>query len=158
MFDKTIDKLEKEMMELNRLLTVEIPKELNVAAALGDLSENAEYDAAKEKKRITESRISQIQGRIRDIKNIDISKISKTNIGLGSIVSLEDVDSGDEVTYELVVADQVDIDAGKISIQAPIGRALMGKSEDDEVKVVFPAGKKEFLVNKVVTIHDRKSL
>ncbi len=155
MFEKTIIKLEAELKELDRQLRVEIPKEIGTAAALGDLSENAEYHAAKERKRNTEGRISKLQGRIRDLKSIDLSKVSKTGVGLGSIVTLEDVNSGAEVTYELVMADQVDIDSGRISLQAPIGRALMGKVEDDDVLVNLPAGKKEYTINKVVTLHER---
>jgi len=156
MFKKTIEKLDEQLMELQRQLKVDIPRELQKAAAHGDLSENAEYDAAKERKRMTESRLSQIGGRIRMLKSIDLEKVSKDRVGLGSIVTLEDLDSGDEVTYELVLADEVDVDAGKISIQAPIGRALMGKQADDDVSVVMPAGKKEFVVLKVITIHERE--
>jgi len=155
MFKKTLEKLEEELMELQRQLKVDIPRELQKAAAHGDLSENAEYDAAKERKRMTESRLSQIGGRIRLLKSIDLAKVSRDRAGLGSIVTLEDIDNGDEITYELVLADEVDVDAGKISIQAPIGRALMGKQVDDDVSVVMPSGKKEFIVLKLVTIHER---
>ena len=156
MFKKTIEKLDKELMELNRQLKVDIPRELQKAAAHGDLSENAEYDAARERKRLTEVRLSQIGGRIRLLKGIDLDKVQKDKAGLGSVVTLEDLDSGNEITYELVLADEVDVDSGKISIQAPIGRALMGKQVDDDVAVVMPAGKKEFIVLKLVTIHERK--
>ena len=143
-------------MKLQRELKVDIPRELQKAAAYGDLSENAEYDAARERKRLTESRLSQIGGRVRMLKGIDLAKVPKDRAGLGSILTLEDLDSGNEITYELVLADDVDIDAGKISMQAPIGRALMGKQVDDDVSVVMPAGKKEFAVLKLVTIHERK--
>ncbi len=155
MFRETIDRLEEELKELQRRLTVDIPKELNTAAALGDLSENAEYHAAKDKKKMTESRLSLLKSRIRDLKNIDFTKISKTRAGLGSLVTIEDLDTGEEKTWQLVLADDVDVEAGRISLQAPIGRALMGREEDDEVSVVLPAGKKNFLINRVVTIHER---
>ena len=156
MFRKTIDRLDAELMELQRQLKVDIPRELQKAAAHGDLSENAEYDAARERKRMTEVRLSQIGGRIRQLKSIDPAKIATDCAGLGSIVMLEDLDSGTEITYELVFADEVDAEVGKISVQAPIGRALMGKQVDDDVSVVLPAGKKEFIVLKVTTIHERK--
>ncbi len=156
MFKKTLEKLDAKLMELQHQLKVDIPRELQKAAAHGDLSENAEYDAAKERKRMTESRLSQIGGRIRLLKSIDLDKVPRDRAGLGSIVTLEDLDSGSEITYELMLADEVDVDAGKISIQAPIGRALMGKQVDDDVSVVMPAGKKEFIVLKLVTIHERK--
>ena len=155
MFKKTIERLDKEMMKLQRELKVDIPRELQKAAAYGDLSENAEYDAAKERKRLTEARLSQIGGRVRLLKGIDLEKVPKDRAGLGSILTLEDLDSGKEITYELVLADDVDVDVGKISMLAPIGRALMGKQVDDDVSVVMPAGKKEFAVLKIVTIHER---
>jgi transcription elongation factor GreA len=156
MFEKTIEKLDEELMELQRQLKVDIPRDLQKAAAHGDLSENAEYDAAKERKRLTEVRVSQIGGRIRVLKSIDLDKVPKDSAGLGSIVTLEDLESGKEITYELVLADEVDAEAGKISIQAPIGRALMGKRVDDDVSVVLPAGKKEFIILKLTTIHERQ--
>jgi transcription elongation factor GreA len=155
MFKKTLDRLEAELKELQRRLTVDIPKELNTAAALGDLSENAEYHAAKDKKKITETRLSLLKSRIRELTSIDLSKVSKTKSGLGSLVTVEDLNTGEEKTWELVLADSVDVEAGRISLQAPIGRALMGREKDDEVSVVLPAGKKEFIINRIVTIHER---
>lgn len=156
MFKNTIEKLEQEMAEIKRQLAVEIPNEINRAAALGDLKENAEYHAAREKKRNLENRGSQISNRIRFMMSIDLEKISKDSAGLGSLVTLEDLNTGKKVTYELVVADLVDVNAGKISIQAPIGKGMMGKKAGDEFAVEFPAGKKEYLVEKVLTIHNRE--
>jgi transcription elongation factor GreA len=154
-FKETITKLEAEMAEIKRQLAVEIPNEINRAAALGDLKENAEYHAAREKKRNLESRGSQISGRIRFMMSIDLDKISKDSAGLGSLVTLEDLDTGKEINYELVVADLVDIASGKISVAAPIGKGLLGKKAGDEVSIILPAGKKEYLIKKLVTIHQR---
>lgn len=156
MFKNSIDKLEKEMADIKRQLAVEIPNEINRAAALGDLKENAEYHAAREKKRNLETRGSQISNRIRFMMSIDLDKISKDSAGLGSLVTLEDLNTGKKITYELVVADLVDVSAGKISIQAPIGKGMMGKKAGDEFTVVLPAGKKEYIIEKVVTIHNRE--
>jgi len=155
-FKNSIDKLEKEMADIKRQLAVEIPNEINRAAALGDLKENAEYHAAREKKRNLETRGSQISNRIRFMMSIDLDKISKDSAGLGSLVTLEDLNTGKKITYELVVADLVDVSAGKISIQAPIGKGMMGKKAGDEFTVVLPAGKKEYIIEKVVTIHNRE--
>jgi transcription elongation factor GreA len=155
-FKDTIQKLENEMADIKRQLAVEIPNEINRAAALGDLKENAEYHAAREKKRNLESRGSQISNRIRFLMSIDLDKISKDTIGLGSLVTLEDLDTGKKVTYELLVADLVDVNAGKISIQAPIGKGMLGKKVGEEFSVVLPAGKKEYIIEKVVTIHNRE--
>ncbi|GMT43029.1 MAG: transcription elongation factor GreA [bacterium] len=158
MFKKTIEKLEEELKELWHQLKVVIPRDLQRAAAHGDLSENAEYDEARERKRFTESRVSQLTGRIRDLKGIDIDKIPADRVGLGSIVTLEDLGTGNEITYELALADDVDVDSGKISLKAPIGRALMGRNIDDEVSVALPAGKKEYLIINLKTLHQRDSL
>ncbi len=155
MFKDTIDKLEKEMSQIKRMLAVEIPNEINRAAALGDLKENAEYHAAREKKRNLESRGAQIVERIRFMRSIDLSKISPDSVGLGSLVTLEDLDTGKEICYELVVADLVDVNAGRISIAAPIGKAMMGKRAGDEFVVALPSGKKEYIIKKLVTIHNR---
>jgi transcription elongation factor GreA len=144
------------MADIKRQLAVEIPNEINRAAALGDLKENAEYHAAREKKRNLETRGSQISNRIRFMMSIDLDKISKDSAGLGSLVTLEDLNTGKKITYELVVADLVDVSAGKISIQAPIGKGMMGKKAGDEFTVVLPAGKKEYIIEKVVTIHNRE--
>jgi transcription elongation factor GreA len=156
MFKESIEKLEAEMAQIKRLLASEIPNEINRAAALGDLKENAEYHAAREKKRNLESRGAQIVERIRFMRSIDLTKISPDSAGLGSVVTLEDLNTGKEITYELVVADLVDVNAGKISLQAPIGKTMLGKKEGDEFVVVLPSGKKEYIIKKLVTIHNRK--
>ncbi|MFV1950452.1 MAG: GreA/GreB family elongation factor [Nitrospinota bacterium] len=155
-FNKTLEKLEEEFNDLKYQLNVVIPKDLRNAAEWGDLKENAEYAAAKDRKYLTESRLAQISERIRILRSIDINEIPKEGVGLGSIVTLEDTDNGRKVTYELTLSDNVDVDAGKISIQAPIGRALISKKVNDEVTVVLPAGKKEYLIVKLTTIHQRE--
>jgi len=156
MFKESIEKLEAEMAQIKRMLASEIPNEINRAAALGDLKENAEYHAAREKKRNMESRGAQIVERIRFMRSIDLTRISPDSAGLGSVVTLEDLNTGKEITYELVVADLVDVNAGKISLQAPIGKTMLGKKEGDEFVVVLPSGKKEYIIKKLVTIHNRK--
>lgn len=156
MFDEAIKKLEEELTEIKKALARDIPNEINKAAQLGDFKENAEYHAAREKKRNFESRGAQIVERIKAMRSIDVTKIARDVAGLFSIVTLEDLNSGQTVTYELVVADLVDVPNGKISIAAPIGRAIMGKRVDDEFKVVLPSGPKEYMITKLQTIHDRK--
>ncbi len=155
MFDEAIKKLEAEMTDIKKALAQEIPNEINRAAALGDLKENAEYHAAREKKRNFEARGAQIVERIKTMRSIDLTKIARDAAGLFSVVTLEDLNSGQMVTYELVVADLVDVPNGKISIAAPIGKAIMGKKVDDEFKVVLPSGPKEYMIIKLQTIHDR---
>lgn len=155
MFDEAIKKLEAELTEIKKALARDIPNEINKAAQLGDFKENAEYHAAREKKRNFEARGAQIVERIKAMRSIDLTKIPRDVAGLFSVVTMEDLNSGQTVTYELVVADLVDVPNGKISIAAPIGKAIMGKRVDDEFKVVLPAGPKEYMITKLQTIHER---
>lgn len=130
--------------ELKRLKTVERPKIIDAVAearAHGDLKENAEYHAAREQQSFTEGRIAELEGIISNSQVIDVTKL---NVGdkvvFGATVVLEEEQSGDHVTYQIVGDAEADIDAGKISISSPIARALIGKSEDDEVDVQAPGG------------------
>ncbi len=149
-----VKKLEDELELLNRELLVEIPKELKKAADYGDLSENAEYDAAKQRKQFVESRMGQLQKRISEILSVNIKAIPKDRVGLGSKVKLENVDSGEIVEYTFVFPEEVDPEIGKISLASPVGKSLVGKREDDEVVIVTPSGRREYCIEQLVTIHD----
>jgi transcription elongation factor GreA len=150
-----LDKLDKELEGSQRELQVDIPKAILTAREHGDLSENAEFKAAKERQMFLESRISLLQKRISDIMAINVNQIPKDRSGLGSTLKLKDFDSDKETQYELVFPEEVDPDIGKISTASPIGRAMVGKQEGDDIIVALPDGKKEFEVLKVVTIHDK---
>jgi len=150
-----IDKLEKELKETRRELEVEIPKALKTATDMGDLSENAEYKAAKERQMFLESRVSQLQKRISDVVSIDINRIPKDRSGLGSKLLLKDLDSGNEKTFELVFPEEVNPDHGKISLASPLGKALLGKMEGDEVQLRLDGGDQEYEVVNLTTIHDK---
>ncbi|MGP0566375.1 GreA/GreB family elongation factor [Nitrospina sp. 32_T5] len=149
-----IDKLEKDLMESKRELEVDIPKALKVATDMGDLSENAEYKAAKERQMFLESRVSQLQKRISDIVSIDINRIPKDRSGLGSTLLLKDLDSGEEKTFNLVFPEEVNPEEGRISLASPLGKALLGKTEGDDVELKFGGKQQEFEVLQVTTIHD----
>ncbi|MDH5476927.1 MAG: transcription elongation factor GreA [Nitrospinota bacterium] len=149
-----VKKLEEELEKLSRELRVELPKELQKAAAYGDLSENAEYDAAKQRKQFVESRISQLQKRISEITSINLKAIPQGKVGLGSRLLLSDLDSGDEIVYTFVFPEEVDPEKGKISLASPIGKSLMGKEEGDEVTVVTPKGRRNFEIMELKTYHD----
>ncbi|MBF0170335.1 MAG: transcription elongation factor GreA [Nitrospinae bacterium] len=151
-----IRKLEAELEELNHELRITLPAELKRAADYGDLSENAEYDAAKERKRMVESRISILQKRISEILSININAIPTDRVGLGSTVTLEDLDSGDEVIYHFVFSEEVDPEKGKISLASPIGKGMVGRSVGDEITVTTPKGVRKFEVVELVTYHDKK--
>ena len=149
-----VDKLDNDLKESQRELQVDIPKAILTAREHGDLSENAEFKAAKERQMFLEARISLLQKRTSDIMAINVNQISKDRSGLGSTLKLKNVDSGKETQYHLVFPEEVNPDEGKLSPASPIGRSLMGKQEGDEITVSLPDGKVEFEVLKVTTIHD----
>ena len=147
-------KLEDEIAILEHELRSELPKEIRKARAHGDLSENAEYHAAKERQRLVEARLSQLTSRLREVSMIDFSKIPRDRVGLGSKVVLFDVDKEEEVRYELVTSEEADFSKGLISTTSPIGRALLGKQIGDSVTVRSPGGLREFEVVELTTIHE----
>ncbi len=149
-----LDKLEKDLEESQRELQVDIPKTILTAREHGDLSENAEFKAAKERQMFLESRISLLQKRVSDIMSININQIPKDRSSLGSTLKLKDMDSGKETQYHLVFPEEVNPDERKISTASPVGRAMVGKQEGDEISVSLPDGKMEFEVLEVITIHD----
>ncbi|MBI5892818.1 MAG: GreA/GreB family elongation factor [Deltaproteobacteria bacterium] len=120
-----VTQLEEELKETEKELRIEIPKELRKAAAHGDLRENSEYSAAKERQSFLQARVTQLHSRISALSNLKLDSIPKDKIGFGSKIFLEDVNSGNEVVYELVTPEEVDPKNGKISIASPIGRALL---------------------------------
>jgi len=147
-------KLQDELRQLEAELRTEIPQELKKAVAMGDLSENAEYEAARNRQDYVRARIAGLRKRLGDISMIDVSRLPHDRIGYGSTVVLYDLDSGDELTYRLVMAEDSDIAQNKISTTSPIGRGLMGRAEGDETEITTPNGKRRFEVVKLKTIHD----
>jgi transcription elongation factor GreA len=152
-----IGRLKKELADLKHELTVKLPKELATAAAHGDLSENAEYDAAKHRQDFVRSRLAQLEGRIRELSMYTIASIPRGIVAYGSRVTVTDVDSGDETLYRIVFPEEVDAAKGHISLSSPIGRALMSKSEGDEVEVQTPSGKRTYQILQLITLHEQAS-
>ncbi|HKM99700.1 MAG TPA: GreA/GreB family elongation factor [Candidatus Binataceae bacterium] len=148
-----IKRLKKEREALKRELTVELPKELERARAHGDLSENAEWAMAKQRQEFLRARVSNMEVRIAELTTIDLESIPHDTVGLGSRVRLEDLDEGGEIEYEIVVPEEVDGAQHRISLSSPLGRALIGKTKDDDIEVVTPKGKRAYLVRKLITIH-----
>jgi len=136
--------------ELHKLKTVERPGVITAIAearAQGDLSENADYDAAKERQGFIEGRIAEIEGKLSIAKVIDPSTLDAGGkVVFGSTVDLEDEDTGTSVTYQIVGEDEADLKLGRINISSPIARALIGKEEGDSVEVVAPGGTKHYEV------------
>ncbi len=151
---RLIKRFEDEIAVLDRELTHELPKEIQRARELGDLRENAEYAAAKERQRFVESRISMLRKRVSEIQLLNMDKIPSDRAGFGSRLTL--VENGREFSYELVMPEDADPDKGLISVASPIGRALVGKEEGDEVQVTTPAGKRTFEIVRMQTIHDEE--
>lgn len=151
-------KIQEELRQLETELRTEIPQDLKIAVAMGDLSENAEYTAARNRQDYVRARIGNLRKRLSDLSMIDITRLPTDRIGYGSTVLLYDVDSGEEVTYKLVMAEDADIAQHKISTSSPVGRGLMGRNEGDEVEITTPAGKRRFEVIKLKTIHDSEDL
>ena len=148
-------KLEKEIKALEYELHNELPKEIQRARELGDLSENAEYSAAKERQDLVRARLGQLQKRLADLSMIDFTKIARDASGLGSTVTVHDVNNGVEIEYHLVTSEESDVPNGKISTTSPIGRGLMGKKVGDFAEIKTPNGEKEFEILKLKTIHDQ---
>src|SRR5215470_15106104 len=147
-------KLQDEIATLDYELHVELPKEILKARAHGDLSENAEYHAAKERQGFVNARLGQLRKRLADMAMIDMTKIPRDKVGLGSTVVVLDTKRDEEVTYNLVTSEEADAANGKISTTSPIGRALLGKEVGDVAKVQSPGGMKELEILKLTTIHD----
>lgn len=147
-------KLQEEIRLLEYELRSELPKEIRRAREHGDLSENAEYHAAKERQRLVESQLSQLQARLREFSMIDLEKIPKDRVGLGSKVVVYDAGKDEEITYHLVTSEEADVTNGKISTSSPIGKALLGREVGDAAKVRSPNGVRELEIVKLTTIHD----
>ncbi|HYN07649.1 MAG TPA: transcription elongation factor GreA [Vicinamibacterales bacterium] len=149
---RLIKRFEDEISLLDRELTQELPKEIKRARELGDLRENAEYHAAKERQRFVETRISMLRQRVAEIQLMNLDKIATDRAGYGSKLTLRE--NGRQFVYELVMPEDADPDRGLISVASPVGRALVGKEEGDDVSAPTPAGVRHFDILKLVTIHD----
>lgn len=147
-------KLQDEIATLEYELRNELPREILKARAHGDLSENAEYHAAKERQGFVNARLNHLKQRLADMSMIDFSKIPHDRVGLGSRVVLLDVDKGEKITYNLVTSEEADAANGKISTTSPIGRGLLNKEVGDVVKVQIPGGMREFEILELATIHE----
>ena len=147
-------KLQDEITALEYELRNELPKEILKARAHGDLSENAEYHAAKDRQGFVNARLNQLKKRLADMSMIDFSKIPHDKVGLGSTVVVLDVKRDEEITYNLVTSEEADAPSGKISTTSPIGRALLGKEVGDVARVQSPGGSKELEILKLTTIHE----
>jgi transcription elongation factor GreA len=148
-------KLEGELHALERELNIELPREIKTAVAMGDLRENAEYHAALDRQRFVRARIGQLQLRLSELGTMNMDRIPKDRIGLGTTIVLVDLDLDVEITYELVIPEMADLEKGLVSAASPIGRGLLGHKDGETVVIEVPSGKKRFEILAIKTIHDK---
>jgi transcription elongation factor GreA len=153
MKERVLKRFNDEIAALERELKVELPKEIKRARELGDLRENAEYKAAKDRQDIVNARIAMLKRRMGEISLMNLDRIPHDRAGFGSTVHLRD-EGGDTVVYQLVMPEESDATKGLISTSSPIGRAILNKEAGDEILVTTPAGKRTFELVKLVTIHE----
>jgi transcription elongation factor GreA len=149
-------RLEDEIRKLDRELKVELPREILRAREHGDLRENAEYKAAKDRQSYVDARLAQLHRRLAALNLVNLDRIPRDKVGLGSTVHLKDVATGDAIVYELVTPEETDPAQGRISPSSPIGRCLLGHEEGDSVEVRAPAGTRELEIVRLVTIYDQE--
>ena len=150
--ERILKKFEEEIAQLDKELKTELPREIKRARELGDLRENAEYQAAKERQTFLQARIGMLKKRMADISLINLDKIPQGKVAFGSTVTLRE--QGETVVYQLVMPEDADASKGLISTASPIGRALLGKEVGDEVTAPTPTVQRSFELIKLVTIHD----
>ena len=152
MKERLLKRFEEEVAGLERELKMELPKEIQRARELGDLRENAEYQAAKERQTYVNARIAMLKRRMNEIALMNMDRIPHGKAGFGSTVTLREGDH--ELAYQLVMPEDAEADKGLISTSSPIGRAILNREEGDEVVVTTPNGQRRFEILKLVTIHD----
>src|SRR5215470_17882705 len=147
-------KLEEEIRSLEHGLAHELPQEIKKAAAMGDLSENAEYHMAKQRQELVNARLGQLKRRMSELALVNLSNIPKDRVAFGSRVKVFDNSKDAELEFKLVTSEEADVTKGFISTTSPIGKALMGKKVGDTAVVVTPTGRREMEVLQLTTMHD----
>ena len=146
-------KLQEEIATLEHEFRTELPKEILRARELGDLSENAEYHAAKERQGLVNARLGQLRKRLAELSMIDLQKVPRDRVGFGSTVVVYDIAKTEEMTYRLVASEESDVKNGLISTSSPIGRGLLNTRAGDEVRIVAPGATLQFEIVRLTTIH-----
>ena len=153
MKERILKRFHEEIAALDRELHVDLPKEIQRARELGDLRENAEYKAAKDRQDIVSARITNLKKRVGEIEMLDLNRIPHDRAGFGSTVTLRE-GAGDTLVYQLVMPEESDFEKGLISTSSPIGKAILNKEEGDEINVSTPKGPRTFELVKLTTIHE----
>jgi len=153
MKERILKRFNDEIAALERELKIDLPKEIQRAREHGDLRENAEYKAAKERQEIVNARIAMLKKRVGEISLLNLDRVPRDRAGFGSTVHLRD-ENGDTVVYQLVMPEEANVERGLISTSSPIGRAILNKEAGDEINVTTPNGARTFELVKLITIHD----
>ncbi|MYI07393.1 MAG: transcription elongation factor GreA [Gemmatimonadetes bacterium] len=148
-------RISDEVESLTRELNVELPDRIKKAAELGDLRENSEYKSALERQQFVQARIGHLAWRMSELSKIDVNDIPSDRVGFGSTVRVLNVATDEETTFTIVAGDYIDLDAGHISLDSPIGRGLLGAREGDDVDVTLPAGERRFRVVELTTLPEQ---
>jgi transcription elongation factor GreA len=156
MLSRSRERLEKELGALEREYRVDLPKEIQRAKALGDLRENAEYQAALERQHYVQARIGQVQAQLRTLAMVNLEQIPHDRAALGSTLKVYDTQADKEFTYELVMPEESDFSKGLVSVTSPIGKALTGRRAGDEVTIRIPAGTRSLEIVSLQTLHDKE--
>jgi len=152
MLEQIRSKIEAEIATLMHELSVELPERIKIAREHGDLRENAEFKAAKERQGFVEARLNHLTARMTELSKIDVTDMVYDKVGFGSIVTIHDIDLGEDFTFTITAGDFIDLDAGQVSLASPIGRGLLGAGEGEEVTINLPAGDRQYKILKLSTL------
>ena len=152
MLDEIRDKIESEIASLTQELNVELPQRIKTAMEHGDLRENAEFKAAKERQAFVEARLNHLTSRMTELSKIDVNEMAYDRVGFGSRVKIRDLDMGEDFTFTITAGDFIDLDAGQVSLASPIGQGLLGAAEGEEAEVQLPAGERRYKVLELSTL------
>ena len=152
MLDEIRDKIESEIANLTQELNVELPQRIKTAMEHGDLRENAEFKAAKERQAFVEARLNHLTSRMTELSKIDVNEMVYDRVGFGSKVKILDLEMGEEFTFTITAGDFIDLDGGQVSLASPIGQGLLGAEEGEEVRVQLPAGERRYKVLELSTL------
>jgi len=152
MLDEIREKIEGEIARLTEELQRELPERIKIAMEHGDLRENAEFKAAKERQAFVEARLNHLTSRMTELSKIDVKQMPFDKVGFGSKVTIRDHGTDDEFTFTITAGDFIDLDAGQVSLASPIGRGLLGAAEGEEVVIALPRGERRYTVLALVTL------
>lgn len=152
MLEQIRSQIEDEIAALMHELNVDLPARIKVAREHGDLRENAEFKAAKERQGFVEARLNHLTVRMTELSKIDVTDMVYDKVGFGSIVTIRDIDMGEDFTFTITAGDFIDLDAGQVSLASPIGRGLLGAEEGEEVTLELPAGDRQYKILELSTL------